>query len=81
MTYWLRFAARPGWLTLNRPTRLNAFTWDLRDEMLSALQSPGASASEAIILTGAGRAFCAGVDLDVFYLASRVRRRKHVEIS
>jgi len=52
-------------LTLNRPDRLNAFTQTMLDDMLAALD--GADADDdvrAIIVTGAGRGFCAGVDLD-----------------
>lgn len=52
-------------LTLNRPDRLNAFTRVMMDEMLAALDvADGDDAVRAIIVTGAGRGFCAGVDLD-----------------
>lgn len=52
-------------LTLNRPDRLNAFTRVMMDEMLAALDAADADdAVRAIIVTGAGRGFCAGVDLD-----------------
>lgn len=48
-------------LTLNRPERLNAFTWAMRDEMIEAVS--GASDVDAIVVTGRGRGFCAGVDV------------------
>ncbi len=52
-------------LTLNRPDRLNAFTRLMMDEMLAALDTADDDdAVRAIIVTGAGRGFCAGVDLD-----------------
>lgn len=52
-------------LTLNRPDRLNAFTRVMMNEMLAALDAADADdAVRAIIVTGAGRGFCAGVDLD-----------------
>lgn len=52
-------------LTLNRPDRLNAFTQTMLDDMLAALDAADADDSvRAIIVTGAGRGFCAGVDLD-----------------
>ncbi len=52
-------------LTLNRPDRLNAFTRGMMDEMLAALDLADADDSvRAVIVTGAGRGFCAGVDLD-----------------
>ena len=53
-------------LTLDRPDNLNAFTVDMSHELVDAFQR----ASEdddvgAIVVTGAGRAFCAGMDLSV----------------
>src|ERR1700709_619157 len=56
---------RVRWVPLNRPHRLNAFTWDLRDRLLAALTVAPGDDLDAIVLTGAGRGFCAGVDLDV----------------
>lgn len=51
-------------LTLNRPDRLNAFNRLMMDEMIAALDIADADdAVRAIIVTGAGRGFCAGVDL------------------
>jgi len=52
-------------LTLNRPDRLNAFTRVMLDEMVAAFDAADADdAVRAIIVTGAGRGFCAGVDLE-----------------
>ena len=51
-------------LTLNRPDRLNAFNRQMMDDMIAALDMADADdAVRAIIVTGAGRGFCAGVDL------------------
>jgi enoyl-CoA hydratase/carnithine racemase len=51
-------------LTLNRPERLNAFTTEMLDELLSAFDEIDANDDvRAVIVTGAGRAFCAGADL------------------
>ncbi len=51
-------------LTLNRPDRMNAFTTQMMQEMCAALDLADADdAVRAIIVTGAGRAFCAGADL------------------
>ncbi len=51
-------------LTLDRPDALNALTVPLKEELLMALKSIGRDRSiRAVVLTGAGRAFCAGQDL------------------
>jgi 2-(1,2-epoxy-1,2-dihydrophenyl)acetyl-CoA isomerase len=51
-------------ITLNRPDRLNAMTDALLEALLSALeQAAEDDAVHAVVLTGAGRAFCAGGDL------------------
>lgn len=57
-------------ITLNRPDRLNAFTRQMMADMVAALDMADADdAVRAVIVTGAGRGFCAGADLsndDVF---------------
>jgi 2-(1,2-epoxy-1,2-dihydrophenyl)acetyl-CoA isomerase len=51
-------------LTLNRPAALNSFTAVMHGELLPALQQAADdTAIRAVIITGAGRAFCAGQDL------------------
>jgi enoyl-CoA hydratase/carnithine racemase len=51
-------------LTLNRPDKLNAFTVQMMNEMLDALDRIDADdAVRAVIVTGEGRGFCAGADL------------------
>jgi enoyl-CoA hydratase/carnithine racemase len=51
-------------LTLNRPEQLNAFTVDMAHELVDFYQSASANdAVRAIVVTGAGKAFCAGMDL------------------
>ncbi len=51
-------------LTLNRPAALNALTIPLKEALLAALERCGADRGiRAVVLTGAGRAFCAGQDL------------------
>ena len=51
-------------LTLDRPARLNAVTSVMIDELIAALdQADADDAVRAVIVTGAGRAFCAGGDL------------------
>ncbi len=51
-------------VTLNRPDKLNAWTSGMRDMLVAALDEAGADEQcRAVVLTGAGRAFCAGQDL------------------
>ena len=51
-------------LTLNRPRKLNALDWELRESMLEAIASVQSDDNvRAVILTGAGRGFCSGADL------------------
>ncbi len=52
------------WVTLNRPAALNSLSLALAEELAAAIEAAEADATvRACILTGAGRAFCAGADL------------------
>jgi len=50
-------------LTLNRPDRLNALTGPMHAALMAALHQAQDAAVRAVLLTGAGRGFCAGQDL------------------
>lgn len=53
-------------LTLNRPERLNSFTVEMHEEVAGVLGTVEADASiRALLLTGAGRGFCSGQDLNL----------------
>lgn len=53
------------WLTLNRPDRLNAWTRHMGRELAQAIHDANADPDVgAIVVTGAGRAFCAGADIE-----------------
>lgn len=54
---------RVATLTLNRPDKLNSFTREMHRELSEALIEIEASSARALIITGAGRGFCAGQDL------------------
>ncbi len=50
------------WITLNRPDRLNAYDLDMARDVITAVE--GATEAEAVVIGGAGGAFCAGGALD-----------------
>ena len=50
-------------ITLNRPDKLNAFVPEMHEELRAALDKAEGAEVRAVLLTGAGRAFCAGQDL------------------
>ena len=55
---------RVATVTLHRPEKLNAFTRRMRDELIDAFgQADADDGVRVVIVTGAGRAFCAGADL------------------
>ena len=57
-------------ITLNRPQSLNSFTRQMHQELWAALdQAEADPAVRALVLTGAGRGFCAGADLSEFDFA------------
>jgi len=71
-------------LTLNRPEKLNAFTGEMLTEMIDAFDRADADDDvRAIIVTGAGRGFCAGADLsggsDTFNSDAREDREDGVQ--
>lgn len=51
-------------ITLNRPDKRNAISFELIDDLLRALDDGAKSDAIVLILTGAGKAFCSGMDLE-----------------
>jgi enoyl-CoA hydratase/carnithine racemase len=67
-------------ITLNRPDSLNTFTLTLASELTAALQRlDGDPAVRVIILKGAGKAFCAGIDVGDFFGKSTLEYRDWIE--
>ncbi|MCC7362921.1 MAG: enoyl-CoA hydratase/isomerase family protein [Dehalococcoidia bacterium] len=66
---------RVGIITFNRPERLNAYTWEMAGEYRSQVEAWNADPGiGAIVLTGAGRSFCAGADIGGF--AQQIQQRE-----
>jgi len=51
-------------ITLNRPDKRNAISYELIDDLIRALEEARNSSARILILTGSGKAFCSGMDLD-----------------
>lgn len=51
-------------ITLNRPDKRNAISYELIDDLIAALKQAASSPAQIVIVTGAGKAFCSGMDLD-----------------
>src|SRR5207245_2424626 len=67
-------------ITLNRPERLNAFVGHMRRDLAEALEEAGSDPDvRAVVLTGAGRVFCAGGDVN--FMAELVERNDAEEFA
>jgi len=67
-------------ITLNRPDKLNSFIGHMRRDLAEALEQAGSERSiRVVILTGAGRAFCAGGDIE--FMAELMERRDSEEFA
>ena len=78
----IEVAAEPGivTITLNRPDKLNAFVGHMRRDLAEALEAAGSDHSvRVVVITGAGRAFCAGGD--VTFMAELLERQDTEEFS
>jgi len=64
-TLLLSFEPTAAIVTLNRPEKRNAISLELIEDLLRALDACERSAARAVILTGAGKAFCSGMDLEM----------------
>lgn len=60
----VEFDAGIATITLGRPKKRNAISYELIDELLLAFDEVAGSPAQVLILTGSGTAFCAGMDLE-----------------
>jgi enoyl-CoA hydratase/carnithine racemase len=64
-------------ITLNRPDRLNAWTYEMGDAYFQTLDDADADpAVRAVVVTGAGRGFCAGLDMKALSTAANSGERR-----
>jgi methylglutaconyl-CoA hydratase len=77
----LEFSGELAKLTLNRPDKLNAISSKMLAEMQSALDAIEKSHARVAILTGAGRAFCAGMDLEMLSAIANQTAAENMEDS
>lgn len=63
-TIQLAYDGRVATITVNRPDKRNAISYELIEDLLAALEEVAKSAALVLILTGAGKAFCSGMDLE-----------------
>jgi methylglutaconyl-CoA hydratase len=66
-------------ITLNRPEKRNAISAEMIAELLSAFDEVEAGPARVLILTGAGKAFCSGMDLDALESLSTQSPAQHLE--
>jgi len=63
-TLYLAHDAGIATITLNRPDKRNAISYELIENLLAALDEVANSSALVLVLTGAGKAFCSGMDLE-----------------
>jgi methylglutaconyl-CoA hydratase len=67
-------------VTLNRPEKRNAITYTLMDDLMRALEEVEQSPAQVLILTGSGKAFCAGMDIeDLHKVATLTPEASHAD--
>ena len=67
-----------GTITLNRPDKRNAISPAMIDDLLDALDEAERGPARVVILTGAGKAFCAGMDLEALRELASQTHEQHV---
>src|SRR3984885_11362232 len=78
-TLHLEFAGEIATITLNRPEKRNAISSEMIAEILAAFSEVEASPARVLIITGAGKAFCSGMDLDALKALATQSPAEHLE--
>jgi methylglutaconyl-CoA hydratase len=66
-------------ITLNRPEKRNAISAEMITELLAAFDEVEASPAQVLIITGAGKAFCSGMDLDALKALASQSPAQHLD--
>src|ERR1700736_3840255 len=66
-------------ITLNRPEKRNAILAAMIEELLAALKDVESGSERVAIISGAGKAFCAGMDLDALKSLATQSREQNLE--
>lgn len=77
----LEFDAAIATITLTRPEKRNAISTEMIEELIAALEEVQASAARVVILTGQGKAFCSGMDLDELRAIAKRSPAEHLDDS
>ena len=77
----LEFDAAIATITLTRPEKRNAISTEMIEDVLSALADVQASTARVAILTGEGKAFCSGMDLDELKAIAKRSPAEHLDDS
>jgi methylglutaconyl-CoA hydratase len=78
-TLQLSYAGGIATITLNRPEKRNAISPEMISDLLAAFDEAEASPAQVLILTGAGKAFCSGMDLDALKALASQTPAQHLE--
>jgi len=70
-----------GTITLSRPEKRNAISVEMIGELLAVLDEAEASAVRVVIITGSGKAFCSGMDIDGLLTIASQTPKDHLEDS
>jgi methylglutaconyl-CoA hydratase len=80
-TLTLGFHREIATITLNRPDKRNAISTEMIQELLAALSEAQESSARVTILTGSGKAFCAGMDIDALRQIASQPAHEHLSDS
>jgi methylglutaconyl-CoA hydratase len=79
LTLQLSYSDAVATITLNRPEKRNAISAEMIAELLASFDEVETSPAQALIITGSGKAFCSGMDLDALKALATQSPQQHLE--